>query len=155
MAKYVVARAADIPEGGRRLVRVGEREIAVFHFGGRFFALLNRCPHAAGPLCKGRVVGLLESGDPGTYSFDASDRYVSCPWHGWEFSIETGQSYFDPKRTRVRSYPAGVAPGEEIVAEMDAEGQGGDTGGRRPGPYKAEIFPVDVEDEYVVLTLPR
>ena len=153
MAKYVVARAAEIPEGGRRLVRIGQREIAVFHSGGRFFALLNRCPHAAGPLCEGRVVGLLESGEPGTYSFDADDRYVSCPWHGWEFSIETGQSYFDPMRTRVRSYPAGVEAGGEIVAGMDADG--GDSGRRRPGPYKAEIFPVEVEDEYVVLTLPR
>jgi hypothetical protein len=37
-----------------------------------------------------------------------------CPWHGWEFAIRNGQSYFDPKRVKVRSYPVVVASGEEL-----------------------------------------
>jgi hypothetical protein len=31
-----------------------------------------------------------------------------CAWHGWEFDIRNGQSWFDPKRFKVRTYPVVV-----------------------------------------------
>jgi hypothetical protein len=30
---------------------------------------------------------------------------LRCAWHGWEFDMRNGQSWFDPKRVRVRTYP--------------------------------------------------
>ena len=44
MARHVVLRAAELPEGESRIVTVRGREIAVFNLGGEFFALVNRCP---------------------------------------------------------------------------------------------------------------
>ena len=51
--KHVVAPAADIPPGGRKLVSAGGRPIVVFNLGGEFFALANKCPHRGGSLCQG------------------------------------------------------------------------------------------------------
>ena len=53
MARHVVAAAADILPGDRRIVTVQGREVGVFNLGGEFFALLNRCPHQGGALCLG------------------------------------------------------------------------------------------------------
>jgi 3-phenylpropionate/trans-cinnamate dioxygenase ferredoxin subunit len=149
---YAVARASEIPEGGRLIVDVGGRSIGVFHEGGRFYALLNRCPHMGAELCRGRVLGLLESDGPGQYRHDPSRKLLACPWHGWEFDLATGQSYFDPQRTRVRPYAVTVQAGGAMLHDVDHRRS--DVGGElAKGPYVAETFPISVEDDYVVVTL--
>jgi 3-phenylpropionate/trans-cinnamate dioxygenase ferredoxin subunit len=111
----------------------------------------------------------VEADAPGRVRFDGSQAFVQCPWHGWEFDIRTGQSYADPARTRVRSYPVDVrspdglatGPGEDGTARIEQQPivQGGVhktvVSGRTAGPFTAETVPVSVESEYVVLTLPR
>jgi len=114
-------------------VDVNGLSIGVFNVGGTFYALHSRCPHQGGPLCEGHVLGGLEADEPGVYRHDPSAPVVECPWHGWEFDLATGQSYFDPSGTRVRSYPVT----------------------REKGPYRAETVPVAVEEELVVLLLRR
>ena len=148
--KYVVARAGEIPEGGRVIVDAGGRSIGVFHVGGRYYALLNRCPHQGAELCRGDLVGVLESDRPGEYRFDAARKLLVCPWHGWEFDLATGQSYFDPVRTRVRPYPVSVEPGEAVAA--DAAPDRADAALEK-GPFVAETLPIAVEDDYLVVTL--
>jgi nitrite reductase/ring-hydroxylating ferredoxin subunit len=110
-----VARAEEIPPGARKLVEVGGRSIGVFNIGGEYFALRNRCPHQGGPLCQGFQFGALRAERPGEYEYDRPGEIIRCPWHGWEFEIRTGRSWFDPDHQRVRSYPAHV--GELMHAE--------------------------------------
>lgn len=66
---------ADFREGSAKAFKLpnGE-EVALFYYGGKFFALENACPHMGGPLCEG----------------DVEERHVTCPWHGWQFDLETG-----------------------------------------------------------------
>jgi 3-phenylpropionate/trans-cinnamate dioxygenase ferredoxin subunit len=142
--KHVVARVDEIPDGGRLIVTVSGKSIGVFHVGGRFFALLNRCPHQAAPLCEGDIRRSIDPGPPGILSF-ASDRYiVICPWHAWEFDLETGQSSFDPFGVRVRRYPVDVEDGGSISYLASRE---------TAADYSIEIFPVAIEDDYIVVSI--
>ena len=147
--RYVVARVDEVPDGERLIVEVAGREIGVFNINGEFFALRNRCPHLGGPLCEGPVLGLVYSSEPGDVRFDASRQLVTCPWHGWEFDVKTGQSYFNP-RLRARRFQVESRKGD-AVAE-DTEGAGAE---RAPGPYEAEVVPVSREDDYIVITMRR
>jgi nitrite reductase/ring-hydroxylating ferredoxin subunit len=150
--KFVVARAEDVPEGHRILVEVQGRPVGVFHVGGEFYALFNRCPHQGGPLCSGELLGLIESDRPGQYRFDPDTRLVACPWHGWEFDLRTGQSYFDPQRTKARPYPIEVEEGTLIAGVLEDEGP--DAASQLvKGPYVAEVIPVSVESDYLVITM--
>ena len=135
MARHVVARTADIPAGGNTVVTVAGREIVVFHANGRFFALLNRCPHAGAPLAKAACVAHLSAPEPGKFVRTRVGEMLRCAWHGWEFDMATGQSYFDPAGTKVRSYPVAVEAGAELAK----------------GPYVAETFAVTIEDSYVIV----
>ena len=135
MARHVVAAVAEIPPGGRKVVEAGGRQIVVFNLGGEFFALLDRCPHQGCRLSTGMLCGEVESRVPGEYKYGRVGEMLRCAWHQWQFDIRTGKSWFDPRRTKVRPFPAGVAPGSEIVE----------------GSYVAETFPVQVEDSYVVV----
>jgi 3-phenylpropionate/trans-cinnamate dioxygenase ferredoxin subunit len=136
MARYIVATTSEIPPGGRKLVEVAGRSIGIFNVGGEFFALRNRCPHQGGPLCEGKQLGLVESNRPGEYQYSRPGEMLRCPWHGWEFDLRTGQSWFDPRQVRVRSYPVSVEPGKP---------------GLERGPYVAETYPVTVEEAYLVV----
>jgi len=135
MARHVVAPVSEIPPGGRKLVTVRGRPIAIFNIGGEYFGLLNRCPHQGGNLFAGRLTGLLEAPVPGKYVYSRQGEILRCPWHGWEFDIRTGQSYCDPERIRTRAYAVEVEPGKTVVE----------------GPYVAETIPVSVEEDYVVV----
>lgn len=147
--RYVVARTDEIPEGERLIVEVAGREIGIFNIDGELFALRNRCPHLGGPLCEGPVLGLVYSSEPGDVRFDASKQLITCPWHGWEFDVKTGQSYFNP-RLRARRFQVESQQGDALTDDL-----GGEAAERVPGPYEAEVIPVSQEDEYIVITMGR
>jgi nitrite reductase/ring-hydroxylating ferredoxin subunit len=105
--------------------------------------LLNRCPHEGAPLDKAACVARLTSPEPGVYQRSRVGELLRCAWHGWEFDMRTGQSWFDPNRVKVRSYPVAVARGEELAKELEKE--------LEKGPYVAETFAVHVEDSYVIV----
>ena len=115
--RHVVAAAADLPPGQRKIVEIGRREIGVFNIGGKFYALRNICPHKGGPLCRGRLRPLVVS--PGVYQIDhqRENQILKCPWHQWEFDIETGRALYDDS-LRVKTYPV-RREGEDIVLYLD------------------------------------
>lgn len=73
-----VCQIDDIPPlGARRVRRAQGPDIALFRTqDDQVFALLDRCPHRAGPLSQGLVFGTS----------------VSCPLHGWTISLADGQA---------------------------------------------------------------
>jgi nitrite reductase/ring-hydroxylating ferredoxin subunit len=56
MAEWFVAKAADMPDGDRRIVTAGPQEIGVFHKDGAYYAYSNYCVHAGGPACVGFLI---------------------------------------------------------------------------------------------------
>ena len=141
MAKWVVGTVDEIPPGARKIVDLAGRSIGVFNVKGEYFAILNRCPHQGGPLCLGNTLGFLRSSGVGEFHYSRAGEIVRCPWHGWEYDLRTGQSWFDPGHVLVRRYDVSVVPsGFE---------------GLEKGPYVAETFPVSVEQEYVVVDVGR
>ncbi|MCH2201748.1 MAG: Rieske 2Fe-2S domain-containing protein [Fuerstiella sp.] len=65
----------DIPEGKSAEVVAEGRVFAVFNIRDKFYVLDGMCPHAGGPLGQGTLQGCI----------------VTCPWHGWQFDVTTGQ----------------------------------------------------------------
>jgi len=145
--KYVVASLDEIPLGGRKIVEVGGRSIGIFNLGGEFFALRNRCPHQGGPLCQGRLWGLIEADRPGALRFSREGEIITCGWHGWEFDIRTGQSWCEPERLRVRRYEVRIEQGDPAVVPAVPPG-------KVKGPYRAETYPVSTDGRYLVVDVP-
>jgi 3-phenylpropionate/trans-cinnamate dioxygenase ferredoxin subunit len=130
MGKHIVASVAELPPGERRIVEVEGRSIGVFNVHGQFYALRNRCPHQAAPLCLGAIKGMAMPSQPGEYLWAREGEIIRCPWHGWEFDITSGRSIFNPHRVRVAAYKV-------TVEAADAE--------------QVETYPVTVDDGLVVL----
>ncbi len=143
MSRHIVATVDEIPPGGRKIVEVAGRSIGVFNLNGEYFALRNRCPHQGGELCRGPISGFLTSSGPGDYQVERPGEFLRCPWHGWEFDIRTGQSWFDPRQTRVRRYEVFASAGDEVAKQQ--------SGDREQGPYVTETYTVSLDQEYIVV----
>lgn len=71
-----ICAVEDIPLlGARRVQRAKGPQVALFRTtADEVFALLDRCPHKAGPLSQGIVFGTA----------------VACPLHNWTIELATG-----------------------------------------------------------------
>jgi nitrite reductase (NADH) small subunit len=112
MAEIMVGQATDIADGDHRVFALDELEVGVFRLGERFVAYENRCPHHGGPVCQGRLFNRVEEiimPDQTSRGLRfGRDRHVVCPWHGYEFDLETGRHPGDA-RMRLRSIPVRVS----------------------------------------------
>ncbi|MBM9463588.1 Rieske 2Fe-2S domain-containing protein [Aeromicrobium sp. YIM 150415] len=104
-----VGDSEDVPERGRLVVDIGDRTVGVFRVAGQLRAYENTCPHMGGPVCQGLIIpGVRENLDEGGMTvgqeFDEEDLRIVCPWHGFEFSIDTGR-HAGAGRPRLRSFP--------------------------------------------------
>jgi nitrite reductase/ring-hydroxylating ferredoxin subunit len=98
----------EIPDDSFLIRDVGGVEIGVTRAGGRYFAVRNICPHHSAPICRGMVYGTMLPSRPGTYEYGFEHLVVVCPWHTWEFNLETGRPMFTNGKGRLRTYPVAV-----------------------------------------------
>jgi 3-phenylpropionate/trans-cinnamate dioxygenase ferredoxin subunit len=70
-----VATRAELPIGGKLLVEVDGRAIAVFNVDGTYYAIDDVCTHDGGPLAEGELMGCE----------------IECPRHGARFDVRTGK----------------------------------------------------------------
>lgn len=94
---HKAATRGQVPPGGSKVVNIKGKEIVIFHAGADFYALDNACPHRGGPLSEGE----LENG------------VVVCPWHGWQFKVNTGEFMINPS-IKAPTYPVKVE-GDDIL----------------------------------------
>ncbi|MFC4247650.1 Rieske (2Fe-2S) protein [Natribaculum luteum] len=109
-----VTSVDDVDDGERVVVDVEGREIALFHSNGEFHALSNYCTHQGGPACEGLLTGTIDVDEDDELVWACDDEIVSCPWHGWEFDITTGEHLASDKY-RLPTYDVRVIDGELYV----------------------------------------
>lgn len=95
-----VARMNEIADGERKLVEHEGQTIGVFHHKGKWYAYRNQCLHRGGPVATGTL----------------DDDILTCPWHGFQYNITTGQMLVDPS-ARLDTYEV-VVKDEEIFLMM-------------------------------------
>ncbi len=115
--RAVVLPLTELPPGESTTVKAFGTTVALFNIEGELFAVGNNCPHQGGPLCYGRVSGAHLHSRPHEYCYGREGRVLVCPWHGWEFDIESGQTMFDPS-VRVKTYGVQVQDGEVVLTRQ-------------------------------------
>jgi 3-phenylpropionate/trans-cinnamate dioxygenase ferredoxin subunit len=90
-----VADAAEIGENEMAAFEVGGERIAVANVGGAFHAFGNTCTHRQCSLASGELEGTV----------------VTCPCHGSQFDVTTGEVLRGPALEPVRRYGTRVDDG--------------------------------------------
>lgn len=81
-------KKADLAAGSSVIIVAGDKEIAVFNYKDKFYALANTCPHKGSPLGEGRI----------------EEGVVICPGHEWRFNLDTGNCMQNPYM-KIMAYP--------------------------------------------------
>lgn len=103
MSRWIpVAKEGDIAPGGFKLTRVGDLELAVFNLEGRLCCIEDLCTHDGGNLVEGDLEG----------------RVVTCPRHGAQFDICTGEALTLPA---VASTPVHAVRVQDGNIEVEVE----------------------------------
>ena len=82
-----VASLAEIPPGRMFYTEIDGLPIALANVDGTIYAFSDSCRHEGGPLSAGVLI----------------DDTVTCPWHGWTYSVRTGKAIVPPIGLRTRS----------------------------------------------------
>jgi 3-phenylpropionate/trans-cinnamate dioxygenase ferredoxin component len=69
------ATRSELASGGKKLLEVDGRAIALFRVGDDFYAIDDICTHDGGPLVEGDLEGFE----------------IECPRHGARFDVRTGK----------------------------------------------------------------
>ena len=102
MPKLVkVAARNDLPPGHAAAFDVEGQRIALFNVEGTFYAIGDTCTHRGGPLSEGSVARTI----------------VTCPWHGADFDLKTGDVMRSPARQGVPNYRV-VIEGGDVKIEI-------------------------------------
>jgi nitrite reductase/ring-hydroxylating ferredoxin subunit len=104
-SRHIAGEAAEVLDGRGKCFMVAGRKIAVFHVGARFFALDDRCSHADAAMSDGWITG----------------NCVSCPWHGAEFDLATGEALSLPATKALRTYPVVIVGGKIEITVAEGE----------------------------------
>lgn len=100
MGSFVrVAKVDEVPPGSSKVVVAGGHPVALFNVDGTFHALSNVCLHRGGPVGEGALDGTT----------------VTCPLHGWEYDVRTGQNVTNPA-ARLRRFAVRVE-GDDVLVE--------------------------------------
>jgi nitrite reductase/ring-hydroxylating ferredoxin subunit len=93
-----IAKVDECPPGQAREFVAEGRIVALFYVDGQWHALDGVCPHQGGPLGQGTLEGCI----------------VTCPWHGWQFDVRSGQHQLSSNITQPR-FEARVEDGWILV----------------------------------------
>lgn len=95
---FEVCSASEIPDGERKIMRIGGRSMGVFHHDGEWYAVRNYCLHRSGPVATGDLKGDV----------------LTCPWHGYQYDVKTGEFLLDPA-VKLEAYPVEIRDGKVHV----------------------------------------
>lgn len=98
--EVIAGSLAEFIAEGCKIIKAEGLSIGVFFVDGKWHALQNSCLHRGGPVCEGP----LENG------------VLTCPWHGYQYRIDTGELLLDPD-ARLPRYPVEVR-GDQVVVQI-------------------------------------
>lgn len=101
----------DVPVNGGACVKMGDTQIAIFHFSrrGEWYATQNECPH--------RKQMALSRGMIGTHN---DMPKVACPFHKKTFSLVTGEC-LGGDECAIKTYPIKVEDGRIFIGMETTE----------------------------------
>jgi nitrite reductase (NADH) small subunit len=110
--EHYIGRLEDLPLHKVHRVEIEGRDIGIIRTTNSVHAIGNQCPHQGGPMCFGHVTGTMLPSEPDEYVYGHDGLVVRCPWHAYEFDIETGKSVSGVVPGRVPVFETAVRDGD-------------------------------------------
>ena len=105
MTEFIkVAELDEIGDGELYPLEVDGELICLARVEDTIYAFTDNCTHISGPLNEGELQGCV----------------ITCPWHGAQFDVTTGQVVRGPARQSLMTYPVKIE-GQAILVALPPE----------------------------------
>lgn len=113
-----VGKVQDFAVQKIKVVEIEGRQVGIVHMkNGEFRAVLNHCPHKGAPVCKGFISGTALPSAPGELIYGKLGEILVCPWHGYEFDLNTGEALYQSNGGKLRMFPVSIL-GDTVTVAM-------------------------------------
>lgn len=114
--QVTVGKVGEFEVGKFRIVEVDGRELGIARLkNGQWRAVRNVCPHKGAPVCRGIVGGTWLPCQPGEMTYGRDGEVLVCPWHGYEFDLDTGEELYQKNPGKLLMFPTAVHNDEVVV----------------------------------------
>ena len=109
MANNIVRNCAqsEIAPDSVKAFEIGDRRLAVFNIGGRFYVTDDECTHASASLADGMLEG----------------EVIECAMHLGAFHVPTGEVKAPPCAVALRTYKV-IREGDDVLVDLDRDAAG-------------------------------
>jgi len=109
MATNVVRICAqsEVAPDSAKAFEVGDKRLAVFNIGGRFYVTDDECTHASASLADGMLDG----------------EVIECTMHLGAFHVPTGEVKAPPCAVALRTYKV-IREGDDVLVDLDRDATG-------------------------------
>ena len=121
VANIKVMDEEDLPMGKSAIVTVGDEEIALFYYKGKYYAIGNQCLHQGSSLGEGRI----------------EEGVVICPNHEWRYDLKTGECPQNPNLC-AKIFPVKIVKGM-IQIEMSGKNKKNQPRGKIPNQVPTSL----------------
>ncbi len=94
-----VGLETDLLKGFMKPFKVGDKTIVIVDVAGKLYAFDDKCTHMGGHLSNGLL----------------TENIVTCPLHGSQFDVMTGERKAGPAHKPIMTYPVKVVDGEIFI----------------------------------------
>ena len=102
-----ICAQADVALDSAKAFDVGDKRLAVFNIGGRYYITDDECTHASASLADGMLEG----------------EVIECAVHMGAFHVPTGEVKAPPCAVALRTYKV-VLSGDDELADLDRDAAG-------------------------------
>jgi nitrite reductase/ring-hydroxylating ferredoxin subunit len=102
-----VCAKTEIAPDSAQAFDVGDKRLAVFNIGGRYYVTDDECTHASASLADGMLDG----------------EVIECAVHMGAFHVPTGEVKAPPCAVALRTYKV-VADGDDVMVDLDRDAAG-------------------------------
>jgi nitrite reductase (NADH) small subunit len=114
-ARIHVGPLEELPLDEFRIIQVPGGSIGVVRTEVGVYAVRNRCPHMGAEICTRGADNTMLPSRPFEYEVGHEHLIVRCPWHRWEFRIDSGESIGHITSKRLITYEVELDGGEVYV----------------------------------------
>ena len=102
-----VCAQSELAPDGVKAFEIGDKRLAVFNIGGRFYVTDDECTHASASLADGMLEG----------------EVIECAMHLGAFHVPTGEVKAPPCAVALRTYKI-IREGDDVLVDLDCDAAG-------------------------------
>ncbi|MET3699866.1 nitrite reductase/ring-hydroxylating ferredoxin subunit [Bacillus oleivorans] len=113
--KHLIGKTDEFLNKKSKKVRIGKKNLLVWKSDNLYFATSEKCPHQGASLSTVELAGTMLPSDPKKLCYGLDGTVIRCPWHAWEFDVQTGKKLYENDPRCLVTYEVIVENGEVYI----------------------------------------